>query len=50
MGVPYELFLWPRGPCVPVCFEGREVTLGKLALSGGSEEMGLRCLLVFWVC
>lgn len=36
--------LWPRGPRVPVCYEGREVTLRKLALRGGSEEMGLKCL------
>lgn len=49
MGI-YELFPWPRGPCMPVCYEGREVTLGKLVLWGGSEEMGLKCLLAFRVC
>lgn len=42
--------LWPRGPHVPVCYEGREVTFRKLALWGGSEEMGLKCLWDFWVC
>lgn len=50
MGISYELFPWPRRPCVPVCYEGREVTLGKLVLWGGSEEMGLKCLLAFRVC
>lgn len=46
----YELVLEPRGPCVPVCHERREVTLGKLALWGGSEEMGLKCLWAFRDC
>lgn len=50
VGVSYELFPWPRGPCVPVCYEGREVTLGKLVLWGESEEKGLKCLLAFSVC
>lgn len=35
---------------MPVCYEGREVTLGKLVLWGGSEEMGFKCLLAFRVC
>lgn len=35
---------------MPVCHEGREVTLGKLALWGGSEEMGLKCVLAFRGC
>lgn len=42
--------LWPRGPRVPVCYEGREVTLRELVLWAGSEEMGLKCLWDFWVC
>lgn len=35
---------------MPVCYEGREVTLGKLVLCGESGEKGLRCLLTFRVC